>query len=181
MLERCNAPAYGRPWRRSRSRRESWSGYAVALGVELEAQLLCVDGSGLWQLAHAEVIDDQSGTVATDSSSKRLVRSVDCAFPDWLVLLEVLTQSDLEPGVQPTGPIDGRMKVIDPLMSTGPSARVQVVRWTDSEVCVRVPRSVLVGAMVYLRTAKKTLVGEVRQCEPVDDENEIRVRVKEVY
>lgn len=72
------------------------------------------------------------------------------------------------------------MKVIDPLMSSGPSTRVQVVRWSDSEVCVRVPRQVLVGATVHLRTADKTIVGEVRYADLMNGESEIRILVKDL-
>jgi hypothetical protein len=91
-----------------------------------------------------------------------------------------MTQSNSAPRFQATGPIDGRMKIIDPLMSSGPSTPVQVVRWSDSEVCVRVPRRVLVGATVYLRTADKTIVGEVRHGDLMNGENEIRILVKDL-
>jgi hypothetical protein len=73
------------------------------------------------------------------------------------------------------------MKVIDPLLSTGPSARVEVVRWSDSEVCVRLPRQVFIGATIHLRTADRILVGEVRQCHAVELGHEIHIQVKEIY
>ena len=86
-----------------------------------------------------------------------------------------------EARTQTMGPVDGRMKVIDPLMSSGPSTRVQVLRWVDSEIWVRAPRRVLVGATVHLRTAAAIFVGEVRHCEPMDTEHEIRVLIKESF
>jgi hypothetical protein len=92
----------------------------------------------------------------------------------------MLTQSNSERRIQATGPIDGRMKVIDPLLSSGPSTPVQVVRWSDSEVCVRVARRVLVGATVHLRTADKTIIGEVRHGDLTNGENEIRILVKDL-
>lgn len=90
------------------------------------------------------------------------------------------TESNAEPGAQATAPIDGRMKVIDPLRSGGPSTRVQVVQWSDSELRVRTPHRVSIGALVHLRTATRVLVGEVRDCTSADAGNEIRVQVREV-
>lgn len=90
------------------------------------------------------------------------------------------TRSNTEPPIDAAGPIDGRMKVIDPLMSTGPSTKVQVLRWSDSELSVCVPRRVLVGATVHLRTAGKIIIGEVRRCEPNEGSHEISVLVKEI-
>jgi hypothetical protein len=75
-------------------------------------------------------------------------------------------------------PIDGRMKVINPLMSDGPSARVQFVKRVDTEVWVRAPRKVLVGATVHLRMGAEILVGEVQHCGPMDSEHEVDVVVK---
>jgi hypothetical protein len=72
------------------------------------------------------------------------------------------------------------MKIIDPLLTMGPSTRVEVVNWSDAEVCVRLPRQVFVGAMVHLRTADKIFVGEVRQAHPMEGGHEIHIQVKEV-
>jgi hypothetical protein len=72
------------------------------------------------------------------------------------------------------------MKIIDPLLTMGPSARVEVVNWSDSEVCVRLPRQVFVGAMVHLRTADTIFVGEVRHCHPTESGHEIQIQVREI-
>jgi hypothetical protein len=72
------------------------------------------------------------------------------------------------------------MKVINPLTSTGPSARVEVVNWSDSEVCVRLPRQVFVGALIHLRAADKIFMGEVRQCHAMESGHEIHIRVNEI-
>jgi hypothetical protein len=90
------------------------------------------------------------------------------------------TESNADLPAQVTEPIDGRMKVIDPLRSSGPSVRVQVVQWSDSELCVRAPHRVSMGALVHLRTANRVLVGEVRDCTPTHTGHEIRVVVKEI-
>jgi hypothetical protein len=83
--------------------------------------------------------------------------------------------------IQPVTPIDCRMKVIDPLMSTGPSARVRIVKWVDSEIWLRASRRVLVGASVHLRMGSEIFIGEVRSCQPADTEHEIHVLVKEGF
>jgi hypothetical protein len=92
----------------------------------------------------------------------------------------VLPDTNSDPLTSATGSIEGRMKIIDPLMSTGPSARVEVVQWSDSEVCVRLPRQVFVGATIHLRTADKIFVGEVRDCHLVQSGHEIHIRVNEI-
>jgi hypothetical protein len=92
----------------------------------------------------------------------------------------VLTQSSSDPLIRSTGSIEGRMKIIDPLLTMGPAARVEVVNWSDSEVCVRLPRQVLVGTMVHLRTADKIFVGEVRHAHALESGHEIHIRVKEI-
>ena len=89
-------------------------------------------------------------------------------------------ESNAELRAEASGPIDGRMKVIVPLSPSRPSMRVQVVEWSDPEVCVRAPQGVLVGSLIHLRTADRVLVGEVRGCTPTHTENEIRVLIKEV-
>jgi hypothetical protein len=71
-----------------------------------------------------------------------------------------------------------RMKVIDPLVSAGPATHVQVLEW-GSELYVRVPCAVFVGALVHVRMATRIVVGEVRQCVRTDSGYEIRANVRE--
>jgi hypothetical protein len=68
----------------------------------------------------------------------------------------MLSHSTSDARTQTLGPIDGRMKVIDPLLSIGPSTRIQVLRWVDSEIWVRAPRRVLVGATVQLEPRQQS-------------------------
>lgn len=93
----------------------------------------------------------------------------------------MLTHSNSDPPIFSTGSIEGRMKIIDPLLTMGPSARVEVVNWSDSEVCVRLPRQVFVGAMIHLRTANKIFVGEVRDCQVLESGHEIHIQVRELF
>lgn len=82
--------------------------------------------------------------------------------------------------VQATGPIDGRMKIIDPLACAGPSTRVSVLEWSDTELSIRVSGRIPTGALIHLRTANRIFVGEVRECTPLDGDQLIRVAVKEI-
>jgi hypothetical protein len=86
-----------------------------------------------------------------------------------------------EPDLTPVPlPIEARMKVIHPLLSTGPSTPVRIIQCSYSHMSVRVPSGVFLGAMVHLRTSSRILVGEVRYSEPVDSEYEIHVRVDQI-
>ena len=78
-------------------------------------------------------------------------------------------------------PFNALLKVIDPLVSTGPSTRVQVIRESNTDVSVRVPRPVFVGAAVHLTMRNRILMGEVRECVATDIDHEIRLAVREVY
>lgn len=77
-------------------------------------------------------------------------------------------------------PVEGRMKVIHPLLSTDPAARVQVVEQSDDEVTFRAQLRVFTGELVQLRVANRIVTGEVSHCSPWEAEHEIRIRVKEI-
>ncbi len=75
--------------------------------------------------------------------------------------------------------VEGRMKVIDPLMSTGPSVRVVVLQRSDSEIRFRGPRALIVGASVHLRISQLIFIGEVEESRSVGTEHEVRMRIRE--
>jgi len=93
----------------------------------------------------------------------------------------MLTDANVESLSEAIGPIDARMKVIDPLISMGPSTPVRVIQWSESEVGIRVPGDVFVGAMIHLRMPDRMIFGEVRYCVPVREEFQIRVRVRDTF
>jgi hypothetical protein len=76
---------------------------------------------------------------------------------------------------------DARMKVINPLTSTGPSVRALVVNESASELIVRFPRAVFAGALVQVRTQGKIVFGEARRCTSKGSEYEIYIEKKELY
>ena len=86
-----------------------------------------------------------------------------------------------ETGVESIGPIEAHMKVIDPLLSTGPSTRVRVTERSDKKIAVRVPRNIFIGAMIHLRIGDSMVLGVVRECDAVGDEFLIYVAVREVF
>jgi hypothetical protein len=75
--------------------------------------------------------------------------------------------------------VEGRMKVIDPLMSTGTSVRVAVLQRSGSEIRFRGPRALIVGASVHLRISQQIFIGEVEESRPIATEHEVRMRIKE--
>jgi hypothetical protein len=98
---------------------------------------------------------------------------------------EMLTQEFGHPG---TGDIvdggagsDARMKVVNPLTSTGPSIGAWVVNESANTLLVRFPRVVFVGALVQVRTRGKIVFGEARSCTFKGSEYEIDIEKKEIY
>ena len=56
-----------------------------------------------------------------------------------------------------TGPLSGtraRIKVLDPMTSIGPSMEAELVRATDSDLQLRVPRWIIPGSVVQVLTPK---------------------------
>ena len=58
-------------------------------------------------------------------------------------------------------PGPARLKVIDPLLTMGPSAAAEVLSASQSVLRIRVPRRVLAGSKVQIRTEQRILFGEV--------------------
>ena len=71
-----------------------------------------------------------------------------------------------------------RVKVLNPLTSTGPSMRAELLNSSDEGLQVRVPRSILVGSMVQVRTREGIAFGEVRSSAVSGEEFEIGVVVQ---
>ncbi len=76
---------------------------------------------------------------------------------------------------------DARMKVVDPLTSTGPSLRALVVYESASALIVRFPRVVFVGALVQVRTEGRIVFGKARGCTSNGSEYEINIEKREIY
>jgi hypothetical protein len=75
-------------------------------------------------------------------------------------------------------PVSARVKVLNPVSSTGPSMPAQILSFSRSGFQIRVPRCILVGSTVQVRTREKIAFGEVRSSIPAGAEFEIGVEVQ---
>jgi hypothetical protein len=72
-----------------------------------------------------------------------------------------------------------RIKVLDPMVSLGPSFQGRVVNTSSKGLKVRTPRSILQGSVVQVRFQDRIVLGKVKYCSPAEDEFDIGVRLKE--
>lgn len=72
-----------------------------------------------------------------------------------------------------------RAKVLDPLISLGPSFQASVVDTSATGLKLRVPRSILPGSVVQIRFQRQIVLGEVKYCNPFGTEFHIGLRLKE--
>jgi len=86
---------------------------------------------------------------------------------------EVAAMLDVECSAAPT-----RVKVLDPIISLGPSAPARLMAIYGSGMHVRVPSSIFVGALVQVRSSAVSAFGRVRYCFPVGTEFQIGVKVQ---
>jgi hypothetical protein len=70
-----------------------------------------------------------------------------------------------------------RIKVIDPLLSLGPSDPARLLSRSNTCLNVLVSRAIFAGSMVYLRLSEGIAFGRVRRCMASGDEFEIAVEV----
>ncbi len=71
-----------------------------------------------------------------------------------------------------------RVKVLNSLTSIGPAMHAELVDASDGGLHLRVPRAVLVGSAVQIRTGDQLVFGEVRASSAVGGVYEIQVVVK---
>jgi hypothetical protein len=77
--------------------------------------------------------------------------------------------------------IAARIKVINPLMSTGPSTAARVLSLSDTCLKLLVSRAILAGSMIQLRISKRVVFGRVRCCIASGNEFEIMGDVTQVW
>ena len=79
-----------------------------------------------------------------------------------------------------TGTATARVKVLNPLTSLGPGMRADLIGASEGGLRIRVPRPILVGSVLQIRTAGRIAFGEVRASVPVGADYEIEVVVKQL-
>jgi hypothetical protein len=92
---------------------------------------------------------------------------------------------ELDPSLETPTPITNiavpgpaRLKVVDPLLSMGPSKHVEILSASDCILRMRVPRIMFVGSKVQVRTNARIMFGEVIAVTQVGTGSEIVVDVQ---
>ena len=67
-----------------------------------------------------------------------------------------------ERGVPTPGP--ARIKVLNPMITTGPSISCELLAISEDRLLVRVPRFIVVGSTVQVRSGKYVAFGTVTTC-----------------
>jgi len=68
-----------------------------------------------------------------------------------------------------------RVKVLNPLTSTGPSMHAELTSSSETDLHIRVPRCIFRGSSVQVRTNVGIVFGAVESCVPAGAEFEIGV------
>jgi hypothetical protein len=74
-------------------------------------------------------------------------------------------------------PAPARVKVLDPIITTGPSMHAEILSSVENRILVRVPKNVIVGAMVQVRSGEQIAFGEVRSAASLGAGYEIGVDI----
>jgi hypothetical protein len=84
---------------------------------------------------------------------------------------------------EPREPVDiaARLKVINPLMSSGPASPARVRDRSAGGLKVLTSHPALVGALVQVMMNGKFVLGEVRHCSPAGAEFHLGVRIVESF
>src|SRR5579862_7569711 len=72
-----------------------------------------------------------------------------------------------------------RVKVLDPMVSLGPSFQGRVVDTSCKGLKICAPRSILQGSVVQVRYRDRIVLGQVKYCLPAGDEFHVGVHFKE--
>ena len=75
--------------------------------------------------------------------------------------------------------IPARLKCLNPLISTGPSASVRIIEVSYHGMKLRVGRELLVGGLVQIIVSNKILMGKVRHVKSVESEFEVGIHLTE--
>jgi hypothetical protein len=72
-----------------------------------------------------------------------------------------------------------RIKVLDPMVSLGPSFQGRVLDTSNKGLKIRALRSILPGSVVQVRFQDRIVLGKVKYCTPVEDEFHLGIHLKE--
>jgi len=75
----------------------------------------------------------------------------------------------------------GRLKLLDPVTSTGPPHQVEVIEISSGGLKIRTERSLIPKTLVQIRYEGKAVLGEVRYCIRVGAEYHAGIELKEEF
>ena len=71
----------------------------------------------------------------------------------------------------------GRIKVLDPITSNGPARPAQIQNASAQSLHVRVPRPIVIGALVHVHSSSGTAFGKVRYCIPAGPKFQVGIKL----
>jgi hypothetical protein len=77
--------------------------------------------------------------------------------------------------LQSDTPIAARVKVLDPLMTMGPSSPAFVLKTWDTGLRIKLRTAILRGSLVQVRVEGKLAFGRVQLCLPAGQEFEVSI------
>jgi len=78
----------------------------------------------------------------------------------------------------PAPPAHARVKILYPNITTGPSMHAELLGGAGNTIQVRVPRPIVVGATVQVRSRERVAFGAVSASVPIGLEYQIDVNVE---
>jgi hypothetical protein len=75
-------------------------------------------------------------------------------------------------------PAAARVKILQPMITTGPSMHAEILSLDEHTIRVRVPRLIVIGYTVQVRSGQRVAFGSVRAAVQVGAEYEIEVDVE---
>ena len=75
-------------------------------------------------------------------------------------------------------PAAARVKILQPMITTGPSMHAEILSFDEHTIRVRVHRLIVVGYTVQVRSGQRVAFGSVRSAVPVGSDYEIDVDVE---
>jgi hypothetical protein len=75
-------------------------------------------------------------------------------------------------------PMPARVKILHPMITAAPSMHAEILGFSGNGMQVRVPRLIVVGATVQVRSRHRVAFGSVRSSVPTGPDYEIEVAVE---
>jgi hypothetical protein len=81
-----------------------------------------------------------------------------------------------EPPLELPAPV--RVKLIDPVVSSGPSAAAELLELSDTHMSVRLGKAIVVGAMLQIRNGTRLARGRAVECAAAPPGYAVRLKIE---